>query len=129
MSHFFLLRSNGDDGRGGVLEQHVHQYINAEVFSDNMDPAEDTIVTLAPSVSSFQTVRTSGLEVLLDRDKEIWRPLDLPTASDSPICALLFGWCANIRSNGHVPTVPHYIKIAMNSVLSEHPDFRFGKFH
>ena len=52
MSHLFLLRSNGDDGRGGVLEQHVHRYINAEVFSDNMDPAEDTIVTLAPSVSS-----------------------------------------------------------------------------
>ena len=68
-----------------------------------MDPAEDTIVTLAPSVSSFQTVRTSGLEVLLDRDKEIWRPLDLTTA-DSAICALLFGWCANIRSDGHVPT-------------------------
>ena len=93
-----------------------------------MDPAEDTIVTLAPSVSSFQTVRTSGLEVLLDRDKEIWRPLDLTTA-DSAICALFFGWCANIRSDGHVPTVPHYIKIAMDSVLSEHPDFRFGKFH
>ena len=48
---------------------------------------------------------TSGLEVLLDEKKEVWRPLDVSSGS----AILLFGWCANIRSNDRVPAALHRV--------------------
>jgi len=46
---------------------------------------------------------TPGLEVLLD---DTWYPV---TCSDGNSVVLLFGWCANIRSNDRVPAALHRV--------------------
>ena len=72
---------------------------------------------------------TSGLEVLLDEDKEIWRPVDL-SAADSAVHCYLVG---APTSAPMAVFLPHYIELAMDSFVrkSKNPDFgflRFGKF-
>ena len=48
---------------------------------------------------------TSGLEVLLE-DGKTWRPLEVSLGS----AVLLFGWCANIRSNDRIPAALHRVE-------------------
>ena len=50
---------------------------------------------------------TSGLEVLLE-DGKTWRPLEVSLGS----AVLLFGWCANIRSNDRIPAALHRVEDA-----------------
>ena len=48
---------------------------------------------------------TPGLEVILDEKEDLWRPVEVSPGS----AVLLFGWCANMRSNGRVPAVLHRV--------------------
>ena len=50
---------------------------------------------------------TSGLEVLSE-DGKTWRPLEVSSGS----AVLLFGWCANIRSNNRIPAALHRVEDA-----------------
>lgn len=45
------------------------------------------------------------MQVLLDEEKGAWRPVDVPAGS----AVLLFGWCANVRSNDRVPAALHRV--------------------
>ena len=47
------------------------------------------------------------MQVLLDEESGgAWRPVSVPPAGSA---VLLFGWCANVRSNDRVPAALHRV--------------------
>merc|ERR1719187_1053364 len=47
----------------------------------------------------------SGLEVMLCEETGLWHPIEVSASS----AILLFGWCANIRSNDRIPATLHRV--------------------
>ena len=45
------------------------------------------------------------MQVLLDEQKGVWRPVEVAAGS----AVLVFGWCANVRSNDRVPAALHRV--------------------
>ena len=115
-----------DHQRGGVLEQYgpgEHQQRGGVILAQHGPRCGahrdfGTFTLIFPD-------GTSGLEVLLDEDKEIWRPVDL-SAADSAV--LLFGWCANIRSNGRVPAALHRVSDGFGCPKIQKSGFWFSPF-
>ena len=42
---------------------------------------------------------------MLDEQKAVWRPVEVAAGSE----VLVFGWCANVRSNDRVPAALHRV--------------------